>query len=185
MDMFFGLMPNLFYAIYKTKLNQAGGKFTVRYFYVNGVIMGILFVILVVTTLTTNEDVNVIASDVILFAVTIYSFCFYLLVIHVLRGLEGRVKRVISRYFWYYCLYAVAIFFRNSFLIGGALTQDNPALIEVSFSNFPVDTISAGVTLMVVALFLKEIKFVPATSHPSNSGKVSTGTTTKDNSTST
>jgi len=170
-DVFFGLMPNLFYSIYKTKLTEAGGKFTKRYFYINGIVMLCMFVAIMVSAIASNEDQSVIITNVFLYAIVTYSLCFYLVVIHVLRTLEGRVRKIIRRYFGYYSIYALAMYFRNSFLIGGALTQANPALMEISFANFPVDTINAGVTLMVVVLFLKEIKFAPASEEKKEQSK--------------
>jgi len=174
LDIFFGLIPNLFYSIYKTKLTEAGGKFSPRYFYINGIMITCMFVILLIAALTANEDASVIITDSILTAITIYSFCFYLVVIHVLQNLEERVRKIIRRYFAYYCIYAVAILFRNAFLIGAALTQDNPALMEISFANFPVDTICAGVTLVVVTLFLKDIKLPADPSQLSSKDEVIT-----------
>jgi len=170
MDIFCGLMPNLFYSVYKTKLTKVSGEITQKYFLTNGIIIGILIVVLLVIQgiLNDNGREAIVPTNVVLLVVTVYSFSFYMLVVVVLRNLEGRVRKIMWRYFFYYMIYASTIFIRNSFSITSDVHFHEPAYQEISWAFYPVDTICAGVTLMVIALFLREIKFSP---HKSSSAK--------------
>jgi len=155
MDAFFGLMPNLFYSVYQTKLTKVAGHMTKRYFFANGIILAIMFVILVITAFAASNVV--ISSCTILLIESLYGFSFYLLVIFVLREMEGRAMKIIWRFFYYYTVYAITICFRLSFLLVAVMYID--VMVDLAWATFPLDAISEGVQLLVVALFLREIKF--------------------------
>jgi len=139
------------------------GEITQKYFITNGIIIGCLFVVLLIiqfTNLSTKQN-TIVPANVVLMVEMVYSFSFYVLVIVMLRELEGRVRKIIWRYFYYYMIYASTIFLRNSFSISAEVHIHDPAFEEVNWAFYPVDTICSGVTLMVIALFLREIKFSP------------------------
>jgi len=151
-DTFFGLVPNLFYSLYKTKLTKETEQITRKYFYANGIVIACIIVVLLITEFAGPNPV--ISSSVIILE-TIYSVFFYLFVIVVMRNEEGRVEKILWRYFYYYCFYAVTIFVRNAVEI--TVTNTQP-YTQVWWANYPTDTILAGVTLAVVSMFLRDIK---------------------------
>jgi len=166
-DGFFGLMPNLFYSVYRTKLTKTSGEITHKYFLTNGIIISILFIVLLITEFVYTRPI--ISSNTILFVVMIYSFSFYVLVIIVLRNLKGRVQKIMWRYFIYVVYATTVIFIRNFFTIFSYVNAYDPEYINITWGSYTVDSICAGVTLAVVALFLREIKFSPHAPTPKES----------------
>jgi len=156
MDTFFGLMPNLFYSVYKTNMTKATGHITTRYFVVNGIIMTSFCVICILAT-SFDKKYQVYSSDTILTVEYLYGLFFYILVMVRLNELEGNIHKVIQRYFLYYCIYGMVLILRNtaSMAIVGYVTI--PGNQQV-WAEFWVSTVYASVQSTVVILYLRDIK---------------------------
>jgi len=167
-DTFFGLVPNLFYSLYSTKLTKVTEEMTRKYFYANGIVLACIIIVLLITEFVGPNPI--ISTNVLIILETVYSLFFYVFVIVVMRNEEGRVEKILWRYFSYYCFYAVTLFVRNAVEITSAFYAP---YTQVWWAIYPTDTILAGVTLMVVSMFLRDIKL--STNHQRQSKSTTKG----------
>jgi len=153
-DSFFGLLPNFFYSIYKTKIDKSASEISVKYFLYNYGIIFLFFVVIFSLALASSQWINII-----LILEVIYTFNVFLLTIYTLRDIRSRVKRVLLRYFTYFSFYMITLIARASLAF---FLRYNPRVIKthVQADGYQiVDTVhNANLTMMIV-LFLKELKF--------------------------
>jgi len=165
-DAFLGLMPNLFYSVYQTKLTKATGNITVTYFILNGIIMAGFFVtsVLAMTLGGTNQAV---ATVIVVMVEYLYGFSFHILVVYKLRDMEGKIQKVMRKFFFYYACYGAFLVIRNSTILYSQAYIHNPQTI---WNDIWVGNVFDCAQVTVVIQYLKDIKFNPKEGKSSGSG---------------
>jgi len=167
MDAFLGLMPNLFFSIHQTKLTKASGYITVKFFVLNGIVVA-CFCIVALLAILLDHLTQQTSTDVILLLEYFYGFFFHVLVLYKLHDMEGRVQKVIRRFFSYYCVYGVIIIIRNSTI----LYYENVKFTYLgAWNEYWTAAAFASVQCTVIILYLRDIKFTTKEKNKSGSSK--------------
>jgi len=160
-DTFFGLVPNLFYSIYKTKLTLQANVITDRFFTANFLIIGCLFVVIITFNFAAPTSLTY-WMDLIIILEIVYTMSFYIIVIVSLRQLY-RIQRVLVRFFCYYVVYAIFQVVRCSMVATylSPANQSNPNP-TVTWNEAIADNLTNGFLTVAILLFLRDLKFKPA-----------------------
>jgi len=169
-DSFFGLIPNFFYSIFKTKITKHVSEVSLKYFLVNyGVIAGFFIIIFILCFY------EVVWINLVLLLEILYTFIIFIVSIYTLREVRHRVRRVLFRFFIYFSVYAFVTFVRNIFTMYYSNHPNNSNTIE-NDAFIIVDVYQNAVLAVVTLLFLKDLKFSDNTDKTSG-GSTSSNTT--------
>jgi len=183
-DCFFGLLPNFFYAIYKTNINKS--TVSMKYFVYNYGVIGIFFVVifgLIVSQVAAVSDfINIVLIMEILYTLGVFVFTIY-----TLREMRTRVRKILYRFFMYFVFYATSLIVKASYTFYMTYNSANgyspPAIVVDAF--IIVDMSYNACLTVVIILFLKELKFNSSddrttSSNDKSSSKLSTVSKTSE-----
>jgi hypothetical protein len=171
-DAFFGLIPNFFYSIYKTKLSADIGSVTKKYFIGNGAILTI-FTLLTIIIYISLDGEDKFWSNVVLMVQLLYTLSFYVLTIKTLSNLkDNKIVKVLTKYLFYYAGYVIILFIRFG-LSTQYIMNPNVSLVYISI----IENVMTGYSLLIISVFLRLLKFSKKKKDIIKTGSDSTGVT--------
>eukprot|EP01124_Arcella_intermedia_P028756 TRINITY_DN5923_c0_g1_i1.p1 TRINITY_DN5923_c0_g1~~TRINITY_DN5923_c0_g1_i1.p1 ORF type:complete len:288 (-),score=46.05 TRINITY_DN5923_c0_g1_i1:7-870(-) len=156
-DAFFGLVPNMFYSVYKTGLGKGEDHVTKVYFKANLIIIAVFFVVTLVFNFLGQDYIYI--TDIIVIIAIIYAVLFYIVAMRAVFRLEhAKIKRVLVKFFIYYMVYAVTQIVRCCVVVYSIMHPPDPHHIQALWGVVVMDAIMNAVLTIVIVLFLKDFK---------------------------
>eukprot|EP01124_Arcella_intermedia_P011843 TRINITY_DN1821_c0_g1_i1.p1 TRINITY_DN1821_c0_g1~~TRINITY_DN1821_c0_g1_i1.p1 ORF type:complete len:291 (-),score=54.60 TRINITY_DN1821_c0_g1_i1:91-963(-) len=156
-DAFFGLIPNMFYSVFKTGLGKGEDHVTKIYFTANGIIIAIFFIVTLVFNFLGPQYVYI--TNIIVIIEIVYAVLFYLVALRAVFRLDhAKFKRMLLKFFIYYVVYALTQIVRCSILTFSFLDPPNPHHTETLWGVLVMDSIVNAVLTIIIVLFLKDFK---------------------------
>jgi len=155
LDVFLTLVPNFYFSLVHSKLNEVQSHMSRRYFYINLVVSIVFIAFMPIACYTLNP----IAPNIAQILELVYTLCFYAIVLKDFRSFEGKHAQVLWTFFIYYIFYAVMNIVANVFR---ALDQIRKTPQEI-ISSMMVHHILYSTNLVILILCLNKMKWKPET----------------------
>jgi hypothetical protein len=159
-NFFFGLIPNFLYSLYKTKLDTDINTMTMRYFKINIFISVSFFIIIFIMNFLLIRYQYVIIIVFIL--ELLYNACFYLhVLINLHKNLNNSIlkKKSINIYFMYFISYFFVQIFLWSMFMALYLNKNVNMVHPIILIIIICDNIANVVLMVIILLYLKDVKF--------------------------